>query len=230
MLTGDASPAAKAGTRRTLVRVLETVLRLLHPIMPFITEEIWQRVKPLVGKTADSIMLEAYPVADESKINVEAEQDVAWLQAVISAIRNIRGELNISPAKALTVLFHNGGAADQVRLERYRSQLAFLARLEALNWVEAGAELPFAATKLVGDMSLLVPLKGLIDAEAEAARLRKELDKLEKEVGRLAGKLENPAFVDKAPADVVAKEQEKLAAVKAEIGTLKEQLRKVEAL
>ncbi|HEX5359689.1 MAG TPA: class I tRNA ligase family protein, partial [Fluviicoccus sp.] len=230
VLTGDAPPAAKAGTRRTLVRVLETLLRLLHPIMPFITEEIWQRVKPLVGKTADSIMLEAYPVADESKVNVEAEQDVAWLQAVISAIRNIRGELNISPAKALTVLFHHGGPADQVRLERYRSQLAFLARLETLTWLEAGAELPFAATKLVGDMSLLVPLKGLIDAEAEAARLRKELDKLEKEVGRLAGKLENPAFVDKAPADVVAKEQEKLAAVKAEIATLQEQLVKVEAL
>jgi len=230
VLTGDASPAAKAGTRRTLVRVLETLLRLLHPIMPFITEEIWQRVKPLVGKTGNSIMLEAYPVADENRINVDAEQDVAWLQAVISAIRNIRGELNISPAKPLTALFVNGGPADQARLDRYRSQLAFLARLETLTWVEAGAELPFAATKLIGDMNLLVPLKGLIDAEAEAARLRKELDKLEKETGRLAGKLENPAFVDKAPADVVAKEQEKLAAVKAEIATLKEQLVKVEAL
>ena len=230
VLNGDSSPAAKAGTRRTLLRVLETMLRLMHPIMPYITEEIWQRVKGLVGKSGESIMLEAYPQPDNSKINVQAEADVEWLKGVIAGIRNIRGEMNISPSKALPVLCHNVSTDDAVRLERYRSQLSFLARLDSLTILANDAELPPAATALVGDMAVLVPLKGFIDKDAEAARLGKELNRLEGEVARIGGKLSNESFTAKAPAAVIAQEQKKLDDAKAAQAKLQEQLEKLKNL
>lgn len=230
VLNGDSSPAAKAGTRRTLLRVLETMLRLMHPIMPYITEEIWQRVKGLVGKSGDSIMLEAYPQPDSSKINVQAEADVEWLKGVIAGIRNIRGEMNISPSKALPVLCHNVSADDALRVERYRSQLNFLARLDSLTILANDAELPPAATALVGEMAVLVPLKGFIDKDAEAARLGKELNRLEGEVARIGGKLSNESFTAKAPAAVIAQEQKKLDDAKAAQAKLQEQLEKLQNL
>lgn len=230
VLNGDSSPAAKAGTRRTLLRVLETMLRLMHPIMPYITEEIWQRVKGLVGKSGDSIMLEAYPQPDSSKINVQAEADVEWLKGVIAGIRNIRGEMNISPSKALPVLCHNVSADDAARLERYRSQLNFLARLDSLTILANDAELPPAATALVGDMAVLVPLKGFIDKDAEAARLGKEINRLEQEVARIGGKLSNESFTAKAPAAVIAQEQKKLDDAKTAQAKLQEQLEKLKNL
>jgi valyl-tRNA synthetase len=230
VLNGDSSPAAKAGTRRTLLRVLETMLRLMHPIMPYITEEIWQRVKGLVGKSGESIMLEAYPQPDSSKINTQAEADVEWLKGVIAGIRNIRGEMNISPSKALPVLCHNVSTDDAARLERYRSQLSFLARLDSLTILANDAELPPAATALVGDMAVLVPLKGFIDKDAEAARLGKELNRLEGEVARIGGKLSNESFTAKAPAAVIAQEQKKLDDAKAAQAKLQEQLEKLKNL
>jgi valyl-tRNA synthetase len=230
VLNGDSSPAAKAGTRRTLLRVLETMLRLMHPIMPYITEEIWQRVKGLVGKSGESIMLEAYPQPDSSKINTQAEADVEWLKGVIAGIRNIRGEMNISPSKALPVLCHNVSADDAARLARYRSQLNFLARLDSLTILTNDAELPPAATALVGDMAVLVPLKGFIDKDAEAARLGKELNRLEGEVVRIGGKLSNESFTAKAPAAVIAQEQKKLDDAKAAQAKLQEQLEKLKNL
>jgi valyl-tRNA synthetase len=230
VLNGDSSPAAKAGTRRTLLRVLETMLRLMHPIMPYITEEIWQRVKGLVGKSGESIMLEAYPQPDSSKINTQAEADVEWLRGVIAGIRNIRGEMNISPSKALPVLCHNVSTDDAARLERYRSQLSFLARLDSLTILANDAELPPAATALVGDMAVLVPLKGFIDKDAEAARLGKELNRLEGEVARIGGKLSNESFTAKAPAAVIAQEQKKLDDAKAAQAKLQEQLEKLKNL
>jgi valyl-tRNA synthetase len=230
VLNGDSSPAAKAGTRRTLLRVLETMLRLMHPIMPYITEEIWQRVKGLVGKSGESIMLEAYPQPDNSKINVQAEADVEWLKGVIAGIRNIRGEMNISPSKALPVLCHNVSADDALRLERYRSQLNFLARLDSLTILANDAELPPAATALVGDMAVLVPLKGFIDKDAEAARLGKEINRLEQEVARIGGKLSNESFTAKAPAAVIAQEQKKLDDAKTAQAKLQEQLEKLKNL
>lgn len=230
VLNGDSSPAAKAGTRRTLLRVLEAMLRLMHPIMPYISEEIWQRVKVLVGKTGESIMLEAYPVADNSKINLEAEADVEWLKSVIAGIRNIRGEMNISPSKQLPVLFHNSSATDQLRLQRYSSQLRFLARLESIDVLAIDADLPPAATALVGNMAVLVPLKGFIDKDAEAARLSKEIDRLDKEVARIGGKLSNESFTAKAPAAVIAQEQTRLADAKTAQAKLQEQLEKLKNL
>lgn len=230
VLNGDSSPAAKAGTRRTLLRVLETMLRLMHPIMPYITEEIWQQVKGLVGKTGDSIMLQPYPQPDNSKVNTQAEADVEWLKSVIAGIRNIRGEMNISPSKALPILCHNVNSEDAARLARYRSQLNFLARLDSLTVLADDAELPPAATALVGNMSVLVPLKGFIDKDAEAARLGKELNRLEQEVARIGGKLSNESFTAKAPAAVIAQEQTRLADAKTAQAKLQEQLEKLKNL
>ncbi|MDF2181883.1 valine--tRNA ligase [Neptuniibacter sp. CAU 1671] len=226
----NASAEAKRGTRRTLVRVLEAVLRLTHPIMPYITEEIWQQIKHLAGKTGDTIMLQPYPVADDSKIDSDAEAEIKWLQGVITGVRNIRGEMGISPAKELDVLFQNGGELDKTRLESNRAFLSKLASLSSITWLNAGDEAPMSATQLVGDMEVLVPMAGLIDKTAELARLQKELDKLQKETGRLKGKLTNEKFVSNAPADVVAKEQEKLAEAEKALLKLQEQYGKIEAL
>ncbi len=226
----DASEDSKRGTRRTLLRVLETILRLAHPIMPFITEEIWQRVKVLVGKTGKSIMLEAYPDPALSRVDEAAINDVEWIKSVILGLRNIRGEMTISPAKAIPAFLHNGGDSDNERFAKYSGFLKFLAKLESLTWLDANAELPPAATALVGDMAVLVPLKGLIDVDAEAGRLAKEIEKLAKEVARLDGKLSNEAFVAKAPADVIDKEKEKLTEARSAHERLQQQLVKIRAL
>src|SRR5690554_6769309 len=170
-LSGDnASPEAKRGTRRTLVRVLETVLRLTHPIMPFITEEIWQRIAPLAGKSGDSIMLQPFPQADDSKRDDQAVSDIEWLKGVIVAVRNIRGEMNISPARKIPVLFRGNSAEGQRRMNENRQFLSSLAKLESLDWFE-GDNAPMSATQLVGDMEVLVPMAGLIDKDAELKRL-----------------------------------------------------------
>ncbi|MCP4597518.1 valine--tRNA ligase [Neptuniibacter sp.] len=226
----DASAEAKRGTRRTLVRVLETILRLSHPIMPYITEEIWQQVKGLAGVEGDTIMTQAYPVANNDKIDKDAEAEIEWLQGVITGVRNIRGEMGISPAKELDVLFQNGGELDQQRLEANRTFLSKLASLSSITWLNAGDEAPMAATQLVGDMEVLVPMAGLINKDAELARLQKELDKLQKEIGRVEGKLGNEKFVSNAPEAVIAKEREKLAGSQAAFDKLKEQYGKIEAL
>ncbi|WP_417765157.1 valine--tRNA ligase [Spongiibacter tropicus] len=212
----NASAEAKRGTRRTLIRVLEATLRLAHPFMPFITEEIWQRVAPIAGTVSGegphSIMLQAYPLANVNAIDEQALSDAEWLKAVITAIRNIRGEMNVPPSKALNIILKNLGADDQRRLDDNRQFLTKLAKLESIQVLGSGEEAPMAATQLIGDMELLVPMAGLIDKDAELGRLDKELAKLEKDIQRLAGKLGNPGFVDKAPAAVVEKEQDKLQA------------------
>jgi valyl-tRNA synthetase len=225
----NATAAQLRGTRRTLVRVLETTLRMAHPLMPFITEEIWQRVAPLAGAAGETIMLQGYPVADEGKIDPTAESDIAWVQGVILGIRNIRGEMNIPPSRALNVLLNNGSDEDQRRLNENRKALCKLAKLEDINWAGEG-ELPMSATQLVGSMEVLVPMADLIDKDAELTRLAKEIDKLAKEIQRLDGKLSNANFVDKAPADVVAKEREKLEGQRLALAKLEQQAEKIRAL
>ncbi|WP_346839183.1 valine--tRNA ligase [Microbulbifer sp. SAOS-129_SWC] len=220
----NASGAIKKGTRRTLIRVLETVLRLAHPLMPFITEEIWQRVKDLAGKSGDTIMLQPYPEADAHRIDSEAEAAIAWLKQVIEGVRNIRGEMNISPAKKIPLILRGGSARDKELLQKARSLLAKLASLESIDWLESGDSAPVSATALVGEMELLVPMAGLIDVQAESARLQKEIDKLSKELARVEGKLKNPKFVDKAPEAVVAKERDRLADMQGAQQRLNQQL------
>ncbi len=218
------------GTRQTLVRVLETILRIAHPLMPYITEEIWQRIAPIAGVTGKTIMLQPYPEADESLIDPAAEADIEWLKGVILGIRNIRGEMNIPPSRGLNVLLNNCSADDQRRLEENSVFLCKLAKLDELSLVQPGTELPMSATQLVGQMEVLVPMADLIDKDAELGRLAKEIDKLGKEIQRLAGKLSNANFVDKAPADVVAKEREKLADQQSSLEKLEQQAEKIKSL
>jgi len=225
----NASAEARRGTRQTLVRVLEAVLRLAHPIMPFITEEIWQRIAPLAGKQGDSIMLQPYPQPDSGKQDAEATADIEWLKGVIVAIRNTRGEMNISPAKQIPVLLRGKNPEDKRRMEDNRQFLMSLAKLETLEWFEQG-EPPMAATQLVGDMEVMVPMAGLIDKNSELKRLDKELERLQKEAARLEGKLGNEKFTAKAPADVVEKEQQKLAEVLGSQQRLTEQRSAIEAM
>jgi valyl-tRNA synthetase len=231
VLWDDNAPAeAKRGTRRTLIRVLETWLRLLHPLMPFITEEIWQTVAPLAGKSGPTIMLQPYPVANEKGVDSAANADIEWLKGVIIGVRNIRGEMNIPPGKELTVLLANGNERDKTRLEQNAPFLKKLAKLADIKWLSAGEEAPVAATALVGELEILVPMAGLMDKDAELARLAREIDKLEKDLSRLQGKLGNASFVDKAPAAVVAKERDKMQAQQQALATLQEQVQRIEQM
>jgi valyl-tRNA synthetase len=226
----SASEAALRGTRRTLVRVLEVILRLAHPFMPFITEEIWQTIAPLAGKSGPTLMLQPWPVPNAARIDPQAESDIEWVKGVVTALRNIRGEMNIPPAKLLPVFLHNGSADDRRRLEHNTAFLQVLARLESVTWLQPEESAPPSATQLVGDMEILVPMAGLIDKKAELARLGKEIERLRGEVARADGKLRNPAFVDKAPADVVAGARAKLDEQRTALARLEEQLEKIKVL
>jgi valyl-tRNA synthetase len=226
----NASDAAKRGTRRTLVRVLETLLRLAHPIMPFITEEIWQRVAPLASASGATIMNQPYPMADEAKIDLDAIAEMEWVKQFILGIRKIKGEMNIAPGKPVPVLLSHPSDSDRAWAEKNRAYLDFLARTESIEVLAEGDEGPESATALVGEMKLLIPLSGLIDRDAELARLDKELGKLRAEADRVEKKLANPNFVDKAPEAVVQKEQDKLAEAKSAIAKLEEQAERIRSL
>jgi len=234
----DYSEAQKRGTRRTLVTVLEAILRLAHPFMPFITEEIWQKIGPMAGKApaagegkkSDTIMLQPFPASDAGKIDEEAETGAEWVKAVITAVRNIRGEMGIPMGKALPLFLHNGKDSDKALLDANRTFLSKLAKLESITWLNAEDSAPASATALVGDMEILVPMAGLIDKDAEIERLSKEIDKLRKEVGRAEVKLKNPKFVDKAPQAVVDKEKAKLDDYRSQQAKLEEQLEKIKYL
>ncbi len=207
----SASAERQRGTRRTLVRVLETALRLAHPFMPFITEEIWQRVAPLAGKSGPTLMLQPWPEYNPERLDEAAEGDIEWVKAFMLGVRQIRGEMNISMAKRIDVLLGNATASDQRRLAENEPLLRKLAKLESVRVLAAGEEAPLCATALVGDLQVLVPMAGLIDKDAELARLDKEIGRLDGEVKRVGGKLANAGFVDKAPAEVIDKERAKLA-------------------
>ena len=223
----------KRGTRRTLVRVLETILRLAHPMMPYISEEIWQRVAPLAGTYVGddaSIMHQAWPEADESKIDEQATRDIEWLKGVIIAVRNIRAEMNIAPGKPLDVLLTKGQPEDTERLEQNRRFLAKLAKLESVTWLANPEDAPLSATQLVGDMEVLVPMADLIDKDAELARLAKEIEKQDKLIGGIEKKLGNEGFIAKAPDAVIEKERGKLAEYQSAKKLLEEQQAKIAAM
>ena len=236
LLSDIAGEAEKCGTRQTLVRVLETLLRLAHPIMPFITEEIWQRVAPLAGVSAETrpttatIMLQPYPQPDPARIVPEAVAEIEWVRQFILGVRKIRSSMDIKPGKLLPVLLQNGSATDQDRMAANLDYLKSLGRIESVQWLEAGETAPEAATALVGNMKLLIPMAGLIDKSAELARLDKEIDKLNKEITRIAGKLANAGFVAKAPTNVVDKERRKQADQEKALQQLVEQRSKIEKL
>ncbi len=225
-----ASDAEKRATRHTLVNVLEAVLRLAHPLMPFITEEIWQRVAPLAGVDGETIMLQAYPVVDPQAIDQAAETEMAWVMQFILGIRRIKGEMNIPPGKKVPVLLANTSEEDRRWAGTHRAYLDFLAKTESIEVLAAGEDGPESATALVGDMRILIPLAGLIDKDAELTRLDKEIGRLEKDVVRTEGKLSNPKFVDKAPEAVVRKERDKLEDARKALENLKAQRERIRAL
>jgi len=231
-----ASAAAKRGTRRTLVRVLESLLRLIHPIMPFITEEIWQRVAPLAGTipatddVAHTIMLQPYPLFRASLVNEAAETEMQWVMQFILGIRKIKGEMNIAPARAVPVLLADSSEDDRAWVVKHRAYLDFLARIESITILEPGDAGPESATALVGSMKVLIPLSGLIDKDAELARLEKEIGRLRQDTERTEKKLANPAFVDKAPAEVVQKERDRMTQNQAALRDLSAQAEKIRRL
>ena len=222
--------ALQRGTRKTLLNVLESILRLAHPIMPFITEEIWQRVAPLAGIVGDTIMLQPYPVYDEAACDVGAIAETQWLMQFILGVRRIRGEMNIAPSKPLPVLLQNGSTIDQQCLANNRSYLERLARLETITWLNPEDVSPESAMALVGDLKILIPMAGLIDKEAELIRLDKEIQKISKELPRIEGKLSSSNFIDKAPPDVIDKEKAKLADLHSILSNLEQQRSKIQSL
>jgi len=219
----NGSEAEQRGTRNTLITVLEALLRLMHPMLPYITEEIWQRVKPLVGNDGDTIMLQPLPEYDAEQVDEQAMADLEWLKQCIVAVRNVRGELGISPAKPLTALVRNLDADAQRRLQQNETFLKSLAGLETIQVLADGEQAPMSTTQLVGEMEMLIPMAGLIDVDAEMARIDKQLEKIQKDAARLEGKLNNPNFVGKAPEAVVEKEKAKLAEAQRDIAKLEEQ-------
>ncbi|HCL72720.1 MAG TPA: valine--tRNA ligase [Gammaproteobacteria bacterium] len=217
----DNNPEAAQATRKVLLTVLERSLRLLHPFMPFLTEEIWQKLAPALGIAGDSIMLQPYPEFDASNVDAAAQSEIDWLKGIIVAIRNIRGEMDISPAKSISVFLRGGEEQGQNYLQSNLMYLQKLAKLENIEWLSAESEAPAAATGLYGNMEVLVPLAGLIDVSAEQARLEKEIGKLEAGLKAVSGKLNNEKFVSNAPDAVVAKERQKQQELQAASDALK---------
>ena len=216
------------GTRRSLVRVLESLLRLVHPIMPFISEEIWQQIKPLAAVSGETIMQSPYPLADPRRIDHEATIEMQWVQAVITGVRNIRGEMNISPSKELPVLIENANPTSLLYLENSAAYLNKFGRFESISVLAQGETPPESATALVGDMRVLIPLGSFIDANAEITRLNKDLEKAQKSIDGVQGRLSNTAFTDKAPAEVIGKAQQQLSEAESAKTALLEQIERMQ--
>jgi valyl-tRNA synthetase len=225
-----AAAALKRGTRKTLVETLEALQRALHPLMPFITEEIWQGVAHLAGRSGPTVMLESYPRAEEYPTDEAAEREVAWIQAFVLAVRQIRGEMNIKPAKAIPVLLRGASAQDAAYAETHLPYLEKLAGLQSLAVLAPEAEAPEAATALVGELSILVPMAGLIDVGAEAERIGKVLTKTRQDLSKTQAKLANDNFVQNAPPAVVATEREREAGLQRDVANLTQQLERLKRL
>jgi valyl-tRNA synthetase len=224
---GDASAAAS--TRHTLLWVLERTLRVLHPIIPFVTEEIWQHVSPQLGTHAASISQQAYPIRDAALVFPEHAASVEWLQGVIAQLRRLRSELNVAPSKTISLLLSGGNAKDRERCARFAEAIAFLARIDRQEWLVAGADAPAAAAAVSGELTLLVPLAGLVDLDAERARLEREIKRIGGEIGKCEGKLASATFVANAPPAVVAQERQRLADWSSQREALAEQLHRLAA-
>lgn len=229
------SAERKAQIRYVLLNCLEVAMRFTHPIMPYITESIWQTIAPIIDKKAtDSIMTAAFPTADDSLISLQTEHDMTWLQALIGAIRNIRGEMKLGNAVRLPVLLDNISDEETARLSRIENQFKSLAKVDTLTIVNAGdgadKALPLSSSSMVGQLKVLVPMKGLIDPTAELNRLAKAQEKLIKQAESLRSKLSNESFVSKAPANVVESEKAKLAEMDTQLAQMHKQIEQLKAI
>jgi valyl-tRNA synthetase len=216
---GDA--AAADSTRRTLLVVLETLLRALHPIIPFLTEEIWHEVAPKLGIAGDTISLQVYPRAADLPADDAADAEIEWLKAVLTQIRRIRSEMNIAPGKTIPLLFAAGNASDRNRTAKFASEIEFLARTESQRWLDTGETEPASAAAIIGELKLLIPLAGLIDIDAERARLAREIMRIEGEIDKSNAKLGK--FGANTPAAVVEQEKQRLADFTTTLAGMREQ-------
>ncbi|HJT97229.1 MAG TPA: valine--tRNA ligase [Rhodanobacteraceae bacterium] len=226
-LNGDDAGAA-ASTRRTLLTVLEALLRALHPITPFITEEIWQAVAPRLGVAGDTVSTQRYPRAADFATDGAAEAEIEWLKSVLTQVRRIRSEMNIAPSRTIPLLFAGGSASDPGRTAKFAPAIEFLARTGSQRWLDAGEAEPASAAAMVGEMKLLIPLAGLIDLDAERARLAREIQRIEGEIEKSNAKLGR--FGPNTPAAVVEQERQRLGDFDTLIRGLRDQLGKLEGL
>ena len=226
----EKNPENAQATRFVLIFILEKTLRLLHPFMPFITEEVWQKIAPLININGQSIMMESYPTYDRENIDEDAEEHIEWLKGVILSIRNIRGEMDISPAKSINILLRNGSLTDKERMEIHKLYLQKLAKLKDISWLEDGHEAPASATQRFDELEILVPLEGLIDVDAERSRLMKEINKLLSGLKAVETKLNNKKFVNNAPSSIVIKEREKKNQISSTLESFETQLKNLEGL
>lgn len=223
----DSSEDQLQATRFTLLTVLETLLRLLHPIIPFITEEIWQKIAPLLQKKCKTIMLESYPQFNANQLDESALEDIAWLKKIIVAMRTLRSEKNISPAKSISVLLRKGSDLDKKNIAVHTLILKKLAKVEKLEWLDTEVTPPLSISTFVGELEIFVPMAELINIEEERTKLKKEIAKCENELLQIETKLKNPQFVDKAPSAVVEKEKNRLAENKLALDKLTKQLKEL---
>ena len=226
----DSAPALQAGSRRTLARVFEAILRLVHPFMPFITEEIWQQISPLAGKRGETIMTQPYPRYDPSRIDHNAEHEMGWVMQFILGIRKIKGEMDVSPGRKVPVLLAGATSRDLEMLERNRAYLDVGGNIESIVVLAQEDSEPESAVVIAGDMKILIPIAGLIDKQAESDRLGKQAQQIDSELARIRGKLDNRQFIDKAPRQVVEKEQQKLIDLESKRRVIKQQLEKISSL
>jgi valyl-tRNA synthetase len=235
LYSDSVSEKLKQGTRYTLINVLEELLRLMHPITPFITESIWQTVAPLAGKfdpanEKPSIMVQAFPQYQESRQDLAAESSIEWMKEFILGIRQIRGEMDISPSKELPLLIANASTSDIEHIRKNHLLLSKIAKLGSIEFLQTNQAAPASATALLGQMKLFVPLAGLIDAQAEIVRLQKRADKAEINHNSLSKKLSNEKFVNSAPPEVVEKTRSQLADCVQVLQQLSEQIKKMQLL
>ena len=226
----EAAEVLQLGTRRTLVRTLEAILRLAHPIMPYITEEIWQRISSLSGKAGETIMTQPYPKHDSDKINLDAERKIEWVMEFILGVRKIRGELDIPPGKRVPVLLGNATKDDLKMVKENSVYLDVVGKTETIVVLGEEDQIPESSMAMVGNMKLLIPIAGLIDKDAELARLNKQKMQVQAEHEKILLKLSNPGFVTKAPAQVVENERKKLADLEVKQSGILEQIEKISAL
>jgi valyl-tRNA synthetase len=223
-ILANASSAAGQETLTCLIFVLETCLRLLHPLMPFVTEEIWQTIAPLAGEKGDSLMIQTYPKFDKTKKDSEAEQGLIWLKNIVHTIRTLRSEMNIAPGKKISLLLYKGNEKDRENSDIFLNDIMNLAKISEINWLTEKEKNANHAMGLVGSLELLIPMEGLIDIEAEIQRLKREILKIEMEIERAESKLANAAFVKKAPSAIIAQERQRLADFTASYTKLQNQL------
>ncbi|GJM06136.1 MAG: valine--tRNA ligase [marine bacterium B5-7] len=224
----EASEAEKRGTLYTLLNVLETLQRALHPFIPFITEELWHRVAALLEKKGESVMLESFPKQDELETDKSAVEQIEWIKSFIMGVRRIRAERDISPGKPLNVFVRNGSTNESQWLSENQNYIKMLGKIDSIKTTEN--DMDDAVMALAGEMTLLVPLADIIDPEAEKTRILNTLDKLTKEKSGLDNKLANKKFVERAPEDVVEGVKRRLADIINEIKTYETQLQSIEKL